>query len=145
METLRSLSCKKFRKMGILIQLFMWILKPGPSQAGGPGRHMPPHFLADQLTLSQPGRAHYPHLVLPAPPRIFRPCDGPVMWFDIEKMTENPVPRLQMKLYSLRNKTLKKSRSYFSFSSIYLLPISNDLILWVPDLIVLLWIIWSLI
>ena len=24
-------------------------------QAGGPGGHVPPHFLADQLTLSQPG------------------------------------------------------------------------------------------
>ena len=27
----------------------------GPSQAGGPGGHVPPHFLSDQLTLSQPG------------------------------------------------------------------------------------------
>ena len=25
------------------------------------------HFLADQLTLSQPGGTHYPHAVLPAP------------------------------------------------------------------------------
>ena len=40
----------------------------GPSQAGGPGGHVPPHFLADQLTLSQPGGAHSPHLVLRAPP-----------------------------------------------------------------------------
>ena len=24
-------------------------------QGGRPGRHVPPHFLADQLTLSQPG------------------------------------------------------------------------------------------
>ena len=29
-----------------------------------------PHFLADQLTLSQPGGAHYPHPVLCAPPRF---------------------------------------------------------------------------
>ena len=42
----------------------------GPSQAGGPGGHVPPHFLADQLTLSQPGGAHSPHLVLRAPPRF---------------------------------------------------------------------------
>ena len=40
----------------------------GLSQAGGPGGHVPPHFLADQLTLSQPGGAHYPHLVLRATP-----------------------------------------------------------------------------
>ena len=44
----------------------------GPSQAGG---HVPPHFLADQLTLSQPGGGH----IIPAqyyvPPQIFRPCD----------------------------------------------------------------------
>jgi hypothetical protein len=49
----------------------------GPSQEGGPEGHVPPHFLADQLTLSQPGGAHYPHQVLRAP-GIFRPCDGPV-------------------------------------------------------------------
>ena len=35
---------------------------------GGQGGTCPPHFLADQLTLSQPGGAHYPHLVLRAPP-----------------------------------------------------------------------------
>ena len=40
---------------------------------GGPGWHMPPPVLADQLTLSQPGGAHYPHPVI----KIFRPCDGP--------------------------------------------------------------------
>ena len=42
----------------------------GPSQAGRPGGHVSPHFLADQLTLSQPGGAHYPHQVLCAPPRF---------------------------------------------------------------------------
>ena len=40
----------------------------GPSQAGGPRGHVPPHFLADQLTLSQPGGAHYPHPVVRATP-----------------------------------------------------------------------------
>ena len=46
-------------------------------QAGGPGGHVPPpHFLKDQLTLSQPGGAHYPHPVLCAP-RIFDPCCMP--------------------------------------------------------------------
>ena len=52
----------------------------GLSQAGGSEGHVPPQFLADQLTLSQPGGAHYPHPVLHAPPWIFRPCDGPEMY-----------------------------------------------------------------
>ena len=46
-------------------------------QGGRPGGHVPPHFLADQLTLSQPGGAHYPHPVLCAPPdfqTLRRPC-----------------------------------------------------------------------
>ena len=39
---------------------------------GGRGGHVPPpHFLADQLTLFQPGGAHYPHPVLRAPPLRF--------------------------------------------------------------------------
>ena len=49
----------------------------GLSQAGGPGGPVPPQFLADQLTLSQPGGAHYPHLVLCALPdfqTLRRPC-----------------------------------------------------------------------
>ena len=43
----------------------------------GGGGHVPPHSLADQLTLSQPGGAHYPHTVLCAPPdfqTLRRPC-----------------------------------------------------------------------
>ena len=39
-----------------------------------------PHFLADQLTLSQPGGAHSPHLVLRAPldfQNLQRPCKYP--------------------------------------------------------------------
>ena len=47
---------------------YVIIYYSGPSQVGGPGGPVPPHFLADQLTLSQPGGAHYPHLVLRAPP-----------------------------------------------------------------------------
>ena len=35
---------------------------------GGQGGRTPPQFLADQLTLSRPGGAHYPHPVLHAPP-----------------------------------------------------------------------------
>ncbi len=38
------------------------------SQAGGQGGRTPPQFLVDQLTLSRPGGAHYPHPLLPAPP-----------------------------------------------------------------------------
>ena len=50
---------------------------PGLSQAGGPGGPVPPHFLTSQLTLSQPGGAHYPHPVLCALPdfqTLRRPC-----------------------------------------------------------------------
>jgi hypothetical protein len=57
----------------------LWIIFsfPGLSQAGGPGGQVPPHFLADQLTLSQPGGAHYPHPVVRATPdfqTLRRPC-----------------------------------------------------------------------
>ena len=39
---------------------------------GGQGGHWPPpQYLADQLTLFQPGRADYPHLFLVAPPMFF--------------------------------------------------------------------------
>ena len=44
---------------------------------GGRGARAPPHFLADQLTLSQPGGAHYPHPVARATPdfqTLRRPC-----------------------------------------------------------------------
>ena len=44
---------------------------------GGRGGTCPPPLLADQLTLSQPGRAHYPHPVIRAPPdfqTLRRPC-----------------------------------------------------------------------
>ena len=40
-------------------------------------KRAPPHFLADQLTLSQARGAHYPHPVLCAPPdfqTLRRPC-----------------------------------------------------------------------
>ena len=51
----------------------------GLSQAGGPRGPVPPHFLTDQLTLSQPGGAHYPHPVICALPdfqTLRRPCTG---------------------------------------------------------------------
>ena len=34
---------------------------------GGQGGHWPPQYFADQLTLFEPGRAEYPHLLLLAP------------------------------------------------------------------------------
>ena len=40
------------------------------ASGGAVGARAPPHFLEDQLTLSQPGGAHSPHLVLRAPPRF---------------------------------------------------------------------------
>ena len=46
--------------------------------AGGPGGPVPPHFLTDLLTLSQPGGPHYPHPVLCALPdfqTLRRPCN----------------------------------------------------------------------
>ena len=36
-------------------------------EPGGPGGPLAPQYLADQLTLFQPGRADYPHLFLLAP------------------------------------------------------------------------------
>ena len=53
----------------------------GPSQGGGEGlggSSPPPQFLADQLTLSQPGGAHSPYPVLRALPdcqNLRRPCN----------------------------------------------------------------------
>ena len=38
---------------------------------GGQGGHWPPQYLADQLTLLQPGRADYPYLSPLAPPMFF--------------------------------------------------------------------------
>ena len=40
----------------------------GMCQGGRQGGQLPPQILADQLTLSRPGGAHYPHPLLPAPP-----------------------------------------------------------------------------
>ena len=38
---------------------------------GGQGGHWPPQYFADQLTLFEPGRADYPHLLLLAPSMFF--------------------------------------------------------------------------
>ena len=48
--------------------LLFGILNAGLSQAGGPGGYVPPHFLSDQLTLSQPGGAHCAHHINACPP-----------------------------------------------------------------------------
>ena len=47
---------------------------------GAGGARAPFHFLADQLTLSQPGGAHYLHPVLCAPPD-FQTLREP--WYDV--------------------------------------------------------------
>ena len=44
---------------------------------GGLGGLKPAQFLADQLTLSQPGGGHILPTQYYEPSRIFRPCDGP--------------------------------------------------------------------
>jgi hypothetical protein len=45
------------------------------------GRRKGPHFLADQLTLFQPGGADYAHHIItgPLPPQIFSPSGIPVI------------------------------------------------------------------
>ena len=53
-------------------QLARTCAKQGCRRQGGP------QILADQLTLSQPGRAYYAHHITTCPPtRIFRPSYGP--------------------------------------------------------------------
>ena len=47
-----------------------------PVASGGAGEARAPHFLADHLTLSQPG-GHIIPTQYYVPPQIFRPCDGP--------------------------------------------------------------------
>ena len=47
---------------------------------GGLGGLKPPQFLADQLTLSQPG-GHILPTQYYEPSRIFRPCDGPDTYY----------------------------------------------------------------
>ena len=39
----------------------------GAGTGRGQGSHWPPQYFADQLTLFEPGRADYPHLLLLAP------------------------------------------------------------------------------
>ena len=41
---------------------------PEPERGGG---HWPLQYLTDQLTLFQPGREDYPHLLLLATPNVF--------------------------------------------------------------------------
>ena len=61
--------------LGIFKLEYLTQYSAGLSQAGWGGGwggwgtfSLPPQFLADQLILSQPGGAHYPHPVLQAPP-----------------------------------------------------------------------------
>ena len=54
-----------------MLTAYCWAVMPEP---GGPGG--PPQYLADQLTLFQPGRADYPHLLLLAPPMSYLTYGG---------------------------------------------------------------------
>ena len=47
------------------------MLSSDAGTGGDQGGHWSPQCLADQLTLFQPGRADYPHLLLLAPPNVF--------------------------------------------------------------------------
>ena len=69
------------RKNTKFCQRRMYMDGPYPravARGGGLGGLKPPQFLTDQLTLSQSGGHIMPTTLLRAPPRIFRPCDGPV-------------------------------------------------------------------
>ena len=56
-----SVSCHRCRNRGI-----------------GEAHAPPPQFLADQLLLSEPGRAYYAHHIITCPPPlVFRPSDSP--------------------------------------------------------------------
>ena len=65
----------------------------------GPGGHVPPpHFLADQLTLSQPGGGHIIPTQYYVPPQIFRPCDGPeIKIWNVETRMKNETKKLSIK------------------------------------------------
>ena len=52
----------------------------------GAGGHVRFHFLADQLTLSQPG-GHIIPTQYYVPPPIFRPCDGPEMLYQSSRVS----------------------------------------------------------
>ena len=67
----------KYLKCFLILEFYCYLISiyflinsaiAGMSQTGGQGGRTPPQFLADQLTLSRPGGAHYPHPVLHAPP-----------------------------------------------------------------------------
>ena len=49
-------------------------------------------FLADQLTLSQPGGGHIIPTQYYKPLRIFRPCDGPVYVIHFGKKSSTNIP-----------------------------------------------------
>ena len=52
-------------------QYMPWNLLQWCRNRGGQGGHWPPQYLADQITLFEPGRADYPHLLLLPPPMFF--------------------------------------------------------------------------
>ena len=60
----------------------------------------PPQFLADHLTLSQPGGGHILPTQYYEPSRIFRPCDGPeVHWGDYAHHSNYYLPSLDFQTF----------------------------------------------
>ena len=53
---------------GSLIGMYNWVRNHSDAGTGGP---VAPQYLSGQLTLFEPGRADYPHLLLMAPPKFF--------------------------------------------------------------------------
>ena len=54
----------------------------------------PLQFLADKLTLSQPG-GHIIPTQYYKPPRIFRPCDGPALLSNLREMKQCQLDHLK--------------------------------------------------
>ena len=96
-----------------------------PVASGGAGGARAPHFLADQLTLSQPGGAHYPHPVVRATPdfqTLRRPCmnftSSTYQWYYLT---------CQIPMLEISRKELSRN------ASIELLNLVDDEI-WEPDI-----------
>ena len=60
---------KHLGKVEICFKSGFTLMPPVMPEPGG--KQGAPQYLADQLTLFQPGRADYPHLLLLAPPMFF--------------------------------------------------------------------------
>ena len=80
----------------------------------GDGGALAPQFFAKQLTLSQPGWQIMPTTVIQAPPRIFRPCDGPAYKNGVEKLIPHQINFLGLEVSCHVLKLSKLERFYMS-------------------------------